>query len=453
MREDLRTEFKREWKDEYLRNVAALANTDGGTIYIGIDDNGDVYGVKRIDYLLKAIPDKVQNILGIIVTVDSHSENGKEYLSITVNQSPETVLYDGKVFVKSGSTTRELRDGEMRNHLTTHGNLAWSDEIVDLEPEQLDTYAFRAFKKAALQMRRLTQEEADLSIADLLKKLYLFRNGKPTRAAMIMFSPDAEEVSPVAGVRICKEINGDIEFFDEIYGPMFFAVDHTIDLLMTKYTVTPITYEGIIRVENYPYPKDAIREALINAISNADYGSNRAIKVSVLPDRVIIQNPGSLPYGYTVEEIIDGRVSMPRNRGIAMVFRTAGMSETFGRGFEKMNRPYIEQDVTLPKYKSFPQDFVATFTNIVVAKGIVSRDMNGREVGSDITVPVLLDGLKDNERMILEIITKGEFDSIRGVSTRLSISHSTVERTLNSLLSKKLIERTGTKRRGSWVRV
>ena len=67
-------------------------------------------------------------------------------------------------------------------------------------------------------------------------------------------------VSAAAGIRICKEINGDIEFFDEIYGPMFLSVDRALDPIMTKYTVTPITYEGIIRVENYPYPKDAIRK-------------------------------------------------------------------------------------------------------------------------------------------------------------------------------------------------
>ena len=108
---------------------------------------------------------------------------------------------------------------------------------------------------------------------------------------------DFAVVSDTAGIRICKEINGDIEFFDENYGPMFLSVDRALDLITIKYTVTPITYEGIIRVENYPYPKDTIREALINAITNADYGCTRPIKISVLPDRPIIQNPGSIPYG------------------------------------------------------------------------------------------------------------------------------------------------------------
>ena len=402
--------------------------------------------MERVDHDLKAIPDKIQNVLGIVAIVDNHREGDKDYLTIKVDPSPEAILHGGRLFVKSGSTTREFRGTEMRNFLTTRGDLAWADESVDVEPEQLDTYAFRAFKKVAVSMGRLTQEESELPMADLLGKLNLIRNGKLTRAVLILFSPDAEEVSAAAGIRICKEINGDIEFFDEIYGPMFLSVDRALDLIMTKYTVTPITYEGIIRVENYPYPKDAIREALINAITNADYGCTYPIKISVLPDRLIIQNPGSLPYGYTVEQIIKGRVSKPRNRGIAMVFRTAGMSEAFGRGFEKMSLPYREQGVTLPEYEALPQDFLAIFTNIVVAKGIVSRDMNGKEVtsGGRNEIP---EGLTDKERMILEIISKGEFDSIRGVSERLFISHGVVERVMKSLVSKKLIEeRFGQKR-------
>ena len=132
--------------------------------------------------------------------------------------------------------------------------------------------------------------------------------------------------------------------------------------------------------------------------------------------------------------------------------RTAGMSEAFGRGFEKMSLPYKEQGVALPEYEALPQDFLAIFTNIVVVKGIVSRDMNGKEVttGGGNEIP---EGLTDKERLILDIISKGEFDSIRGVSERLSISHGAVERVMKSLVSKKLIERRGSDKSGSWVRI
>ena len=92
MREDLHTELKREWKDEYLRNVAALANTEGGTIYVGVDDHGDIYGVDRVDHYLKVIPDKIQNVLGIVAIVDNHVKDGKDYLTVKVSPCPDTVL-------------------------------------------------------------------------------------------------------------------------------------------------------------------------------------------------------------------------------------------------------------------------------------------------------------------------------------------------------------------------
>lgn len=69
MIEDDRTEFKSSWADKYLRNVAALANTGGGRLYVGVDDHGDVVGVDDIVRLLKLIPDKIQTTLGIIPTV------------------------------------------------------------------------------------------------------------------------------------------------------------------------------------------------------------------------------------------------------------------------------------------------------------------------------------------------------------------------------------------------
>jgi len=117
-----------------------------------------------------------------------------------------------------------------------------------------------------------------------------------------------------------------------------------------------------------------------------------------------------------------------------------------------MSLPYKEQGVALPEYEALPQDFLAIFTNIVVAKGIVSRDMNGKEVtsGGGNEIP---EGLTDKERLILDIISKGEYTTIQEVSDRLSISHASVERSLKSLVAKQLIETVGSKKIGSWSRL
>ncbi len=127
MMEDLRTEFKREWNREYLRNIAAFANTDGGTLYIGLADDGTPIGVKDIEKGLKRIPDEIQNALGIVPTVDRCSVDGKECISIAVEKSAETVFLSGRVWVKSGSTTRSLSGAELREKILKDSHISWTD--------------------------------------------------------------------------------------------------------------------------------------------------------------------------------------------------------------------------------------------------------------------------------------------------------------------------------------
>lgn len=161
---------------------------------------------------------------------------------------------------------------------------------------------------------------------------------------------------------------------------MYILVDMAVDLIMSKYTVTPVTYDGIMRVENYPYPKDAVREAILNAVINSEYASGYPIRINVYDEKMEIHNAGGLPFGHTLEEIIDKHLSFPRNRAMAGVFRTAYYVETFGRGFEKMRRSYDRTDVKPPVFYGHSHDFVTVFTNIVHAKNIVPKDMNGKSI-------------------------------------------------------------------------
>jgi len=451
MREDLHTEFKSAWKDGYLRDIAAFANTEGGILCIGVDDGGEVIGVSNPDRLLKSLPDKIQNALGIVPAVDYREKDGVPYVTVRVEPGPDPVFLDGKIFVRSGSTTRELKGGELRNYIASHSDAAWADNPSGIDPVLLDTYAFREFKETARRMGRLTEEECDLPMMDLLDKLNLVSKGRPTRAAAIMFSTDPTETSHGAMMRICRISDSEILFSDELKVPMFLAVDMMVNLIMTKYAVAPVTYEGIIRVENHPYPRDAVREALINAVSNTDYGSGYSIKINVLDDRMIIQNSGGLPYGMDLEYIISKFVSRPRNKGIAAVFRAAGMSETFGRGFEKMRKPYRESGVTLPEFDALPNDFIVVFRNIVAEKGIVPRDMNGKAVVPEHADPAYTEGLTENEKNVLLLIANGEFDTSKNVANKLNISDVTVRRALASLSEKGKIHREGSKKTGKWI--
>jgi ATP-dependent DNA helicase RecG len=102
MREDQSTEFKSSWRDEYLKNLCAFANTRGGKLFIGINDEGKIIGVKDSKKLMDDIPNNAINYLGIIVEVILHQieETGLDYIEVIVPKSSVPISYRGVYFVK-----------------------------------------------------------------------------------------------------------------------------------------------------------------------------------------------------------------------------------------------------------------------------------------------------------------------------------------------------------------
>lgn len=113
-KEDQHTEFKRLWKDEYLREVCAFANAAGGTLYIGVEDDGTVVGVRDVSNLLENLPNKIKNKLNFTAIVDRKTKGDTEYIVIEVQSQDTPVIYEGHCFVRSGSTVQELKGHELR---------------------------------------------------------------------------------------------------------------------------------------------------------------------------------------------------------------------------------------------------------------------------------------------------------------------------------------------------
>ena len=107
MKENQSIEFKQSWRDEYLKWICGYANADGGNLYIGNDDEGNPVGLSDAKKLLEDIPNKVRDILGIIVDVNLHTSPAGEYLEIVVEPYPYPVSYKGHYYYRSGSTKQE----------------------------------------------------------------------------------------------------------------------------------------------------------------------------------------------------------------------------------------------------------------------------------------------------------------------------------------------------------
>ncbi|WP_443738829.1 AlbA family DNA-binding domain-containing protein [Treponema sp.] len=90
-------EFKQSWRDEYLKWICAFANTDGGTLYIGVDDNGNVCGVEDVKKLTEDIPNKIKNTMGLICDVKPLDDGKLKYFKITVEKYPFPVRLPRKI--------------------------------------------------------------------------------------------------------------------------------------------------------------------------------------------------------------------------------------------------------------------------------------------------------------------------------------------------------------------
>ena len=124
-------EYKESWRDEYLKWICGFANAQGGTIYIGIDDSGEVVGVKNIRRLLDEIPNKIQTTLGIVADVNKHTKKGIDYLEIKVRPSSFPISYHGEFHYRSGSTKQQLTGIALSEFIMHKTGFRWEDVTVD----------------------------------------------------------------------------------------------------------------------------------------------------------------------------------------------------------------------------------------------------------------------------------------------------------------------------------
>ena len=189
MAESQNIEYKESWRDEYLKWVCGFANAQGGTIYIGLNDDGNVVGVQNVKKLLEDIPNKIQSQLGIVTDVNKHTKGGKDYLEIRVEPSTFPISYHGEYHYRSGATKQQLTGISLSEFIMKKTGVRWEDVTVDnITVDDLDDESFKIFRREALRKKRMTESELNVSNEELLRKLHLLTDGKLKRSA-VLFDP------------------------------------------------------------------------------------------------------------------------------------------------------------------------------------------------------------------------------------------------------------------------
>nr|VFJ62379.1 MAG: TIR domain-containing protein [Candidatus Kentron sp. FW] len=232
----------------------------------------------------------------------------------------------------------------------------------DVAIDDLDHKVIDRFRERAVRGKRLDPEVLTEDRRDLIKKLGLMDGDHLTRAAILLFHPDPGAFVTSAFIQLGYfETEADVRYHDRIDGDLFTQVDKTLDLLLTKYLKALISYEGIQRVETYPVPREALREALLNAVAHKDYGGNVHTQIRVYDDKIVFWNSGWLPEGWSEENLISPHESKPYNPGVASAFYRAGMIEHWGRGIEKMRAACKEHGIPEPELRYQRNGFEVTF--------------------------------------------------------------------------------------------
>ena len=464
MKESQRVEWKESWRDDCLKVICGFANAEGGTLTIGRNDAGGVVGVKDARKLLEDIPNKVRDILGILVDVNLKKRAGREYLEIVIPAYTNPISYRGEFYYRSGSTNQALKGASLERFLLRKQGRTWDGvPIPRVGLRQLSRTAFATFRKLARQGLRNDATLQREPIPSLLEKLNLLDGKLLKRAAVLLFHADPERFVTGAFVKIGYfRSQTDLLYQDEIHGDLFSQARATIDTLLLKYLKAAIRYEGIQRVESYPMPEEALREALLNALIHRDYSIGAPIQIRVYSDRMSIWNPGELPEGWSVDRLLQPHASKPYNPLIANAFFRAGEVETWGRGIRRIFEACEAQGSPRPVIRYETRDIWIDFPfapeHLAAvgdrpsdeASGATTREKIGEETREKRTAKTREKTAEKTREKILRALRDHPGLSTAQLSAMLGLTSKGIEWQLKRLRNDGLLVRVGPDRGGVW---
>lgn len=453
MTEDQHVEWKESWRDEYLKWICAFANAQGGILEIGRNDRGQVVGLADATRLTEELPNKVRDLLGILVDVNLCNYEGRSYLQIHVDPHSNPISYKGEYFYRSGSTNQMLKGAALdRFLLRKHGRTWDSIPHPSVALTELDTTVLKRFRERAAKSKRLGKDALDEVDAGLIEKLRLMEGRYLKRAAILLFHPDPERFFPGALIKIGYfETDSNLRYHDEIHGDLFTQVDKIMDLLLTKYLKASIHYEGIQRVETYPVPESALREVMLNAVIHRDYSVGTPVQIRVYEDRMQIWNPGELPENWSREKLLRQHSSRPFNPSVANAFFRAGEIEAWGQGIQRVFDACQEAGIPTPQLHVEPGELWFEFSfapEYGYGKGTASAEGQKTPVETPVETPVKTP-VKTPE-MILDVLAVNPGLTLEEAAQVIGKSLRAVERATAKLVKDKRLRYVGPRKGGRW---
>ena len=387
MPEKQNIEWKQSWDDKYLQWISGFANANGGVLYIGKNDNGDVIGVSNYKKLMDDLPNKISSKLGVICDINLHEEKSLFYIEIITSSYTNGISYNGKFYYRSGSTNQELRGNELTEFLLRKTGKTWDDiEEENASFDDINEATVRRFIKLGIGSKRLPPETETLDTKTIFQNLRIIKDGKLTRSAILLFGKQPIRLYVSSFLKIGKFGKSASELLSQEVveeGNLFEQLDETLKILFTRFINSSINYQGIQRIETYEYPYDAIREILLNAFTHRTY-ENSPIQISVYPDKIQFWNQGELLSPLTPEKLMTSSYkSVTRNPNLARTFFRAGFVESFGRGTTKIIEECEKAGLLKPKIEELSGGVAVTLYKDKASDEYLSKlDLNDSQLNA-----------------------------------------------------------------------
>ena len=403
MRETRTLEFKETITNTFLKTVSAFSNYDGGTIYFGIDDDGNIKGLKDVKQACLDIENKINDSISPQPNYTMEIQNNDQTIKLTVKSGiQKPYLYKSKAFKRNDTATIEADTLELSRLILEGKNISF--EELPCRQQELSFEILHRKLKEHIQIEAFNQ--------DTLRTLNLYdnNNGYNNAAAILADTnhfPGIDIVKFGENISIIqKRATFENRSILEVY-------EKSIDVFRDYYQYEVI--QGADREKVEKIPEAAFREAIANALIHRAWDIASQIRVLMFDDRIEVISPGGLPYRITEEEYLSGKLSVLRNRNLANVFYRLGFVEIFGTGITRIKHLY-EEGLIKP-------DFEVSENTIKIGLPVFEKNLN----------------LTENEQTVYKFLSKTMLKPISEIAPYVPFGRSKTTQLLKGMEQKGIV--------------
>lgn len=422
-------ELKEKYTDTIAKEIVSFLNGAGGTILIGVKDNGAVIGVDKIDEVLRKISDIITSQIELNPQDEISSElkfdEGKTIVVIHINKGRNHIYCKKKYGFSSTGCT--IRIGTTCKEMT---------------PEQIKIRYEKKFIDNEYMLKKRSNS-TDLSF----RELKIYYSEKNYHLEDKSFETNLNLRNEAGEYNLLAELLSDrnnipfifVKFQGENKASISERSDYGYGCILTSYEKIKnrLQAENICisdttvrpRKDIYLFDFDCVNEAILNALVHNDWTITEP-QISMFHDRLEILSHGGLPSGMTKEQFFDG-ISRPRNATLMRIFLNMGLTEHTGHGIPTIVEKYGKEIFEIQS------NYIRC--NIPFEKEVIDQ-IDSKNVG-----------LNKTEKKVIELLIENPGSTSIELAEKIGVTKRTIERTFKSLQEKKMIERVGSKRNGNWI--